>query len=573
MACGEVTFTGRDGSKGHNPMHTEYQTTVIRELRDQQVRFAPRHKKMDQLNRAERLIAEIDGSREYTYEYLCYRITDYRPPASWNSAVSGEDLKHDLRLFVEDVSESANLKAEEVGEPVHTVTELSKMFKVSVKTIQRWRDQGLVSRRFLFNGRRRVGFLRSSVERFVARNQHRVERGEKFTQMTAEEREKLIEKARRLAVAGGCPSEVARKLARQCGRSVETVRYTLWQFDNEHPELALFPERKTWLTPEEREKLYQRFTAGESVENLAREMNRTRSSVYRVVNEMRAARIAELPLEFIPSDEFSRKGAEERIMAPAPESPPENRRIRPPSGLPTYLASLYEVPLMTREQEQHLFRQFNYLKYRADKLREELDMERPLAATMERIEQLYAASVEVKNRLVQSNLRLVVSIAKKHMTPTDDFFSLVSDGNMSLIRAVEKFDYSRGNKFSTYATWSLMKNYARSIPEEIRQRDRFRTSHDEMFQLTEDQRVDQSDREQAQGNLQHELSKMIRKLDDREQQIIQLRFGLTADQHAQTLQQVGDAIGVTKERVRQIEAQALSKLRREAADKRLEILE
>jgi RNA polymerase primary sigma factor/RNA polymerase sigma factor len=302
-------------------------------------------------------------------------------------------------------------------------------------------------------------------------------------------------------------------------------------------------------------------------------MNRTRSSVYRVVNEMRAARIAELPLEFIPSDEFSRKGAEERIMAPAPESPPENRRIRPPSGLPTYLASLYEVPLMTREQEQHLFRQFNYLKYRADKLREELDMERPLAATMERIEQLYAASVEVKNRLVQSNLRLVVSIAKKHMTPTDDFFSLVSDGNMSLIRAVEKFDYSRGNKFSTYATWSLMKNYARSIPEEIRQRDRFRTSHDEMFQLTEDQRVDQSDREQAQGNLQHELSKMIRKLDDREQQIIQLRFGLTADQHAQTLQQVGDAIGVTKERVRQIEAQALSKLRREAADKRLEILE
>jgi RNA polymerase primary sigma factor/RNA polymerase sigma factor len=118
-----------------------------------------------------------------------------------------------------------------------------------------------------------------------------------------------------------------------------------------------------------------------------------------------------------------------------------------------------------------------------------------------------------------------------------------------------------------------MKNYARSIPEEIRQRDRFRTSHDEMFQLTEDQRVDQSDREQAQGNLQHELSKMIRKLDDREQQIIQLRFGLTADQHAQTLQQVGDAIGVTKERVRQIEAQALSKLRREAAVKRLEILE
>ncbi len=554
-------------------MHTEYQTALIRELRDQQVRFAPRHKKMDQLNRAEKLIAEIDGSRQYTYEYLCYRITDFRPPASWNSAVSGADVKHDLRLFVEDVSESANLKAEEVGEPVHTVHELSKMFNVSVKTIQRWRDQGLVSRRFLFNGRRRLGFLRSSVDRFVERNQRRVERGEKFSQMSPEERDKLIERARRLAAAGGCPSEVARKLARQCGRSVETVRYTLWQFDNEHPELALFPERKTWLTPEERERLYQRFTAGESVENLARELNRTRSSIYRVVNEMRAARIAELPLEFIPSDEFARKGAEERIMTPAPEPPPETRRIRPPSGLPTYLASLYEVPLMSREQEQHLFRQFNYLKYRADKLRRELDMERPLAALMEQIEQLYAKSVDVKNRLVQANLRLVVSIAKRHVTPTDDFYSLVSDGNMSLIRAVEKFDYSRGNKFSTYATWSLMKNYARSIPEEIRQRDRFRTSQDEMFQLTEDQRVDQGDRERVQGKLEHELTRMMQMLDDREQQIIQRRFGLTADHHAQTLQEVGDAIGVTKERVRQIEARALSKLRREAESKRLEIPE
>ena len=260
-------------------------------------------------------------------------------------------------------------------------------------------------------------------------------------------------------------------------------------------------------------------------------------------------------------------------MAPSPEPPPETRRIRAPSGLPTYLASLYEVPLMSREQEQHLFRQFNYLKYRADKLRGELDMERPLAALMEQIEQLYAASVEVKNRLVQSNLRLVVSIAKRHVTPTDDFYSLVSDGNMSLIRAVEKFDYSRGNKFSTYATWSLMKNYARSIPEEIKQRDRFRTSQDEMFQLTEDQRVDQGDRERVQGNLEHELSKIMQTLDDREQQIIQRRFGLNADHHAQTLQEVGDAIGVTKERVRQIEARALSKLRREAESKRLEMPE
>ena len=72
----------------------------------------------------------------------------------------------------------------------------------------------------------------------------------------------------------------------------------------------------------------------------------------------------------------------------------------------------------------------------------------------------------MKNFLIRSNLRLVVSIAKRHMKPRMSFFEMVSDGNMSLIRAIEKFDYTKGNKFSTYATWAIMKNYARSIPAE-----------------------------------------------------------------------------------------------------------
>ena len=104
-------------------MHTEYLTPTIRELRDQQVRFAPREKKLDQVNRAEKLLSEIDPSRVYTYEYLCYRITDFRPDAP-TAAMPGEQVRHDLRLFVEDVSDSANVAAEEAGEPVDTMEDL-----------------------------------------------------------------------------------------------------------------------------------------------------------------------------------------------------------------------------------------------------------------------------------------------------------------------------------------------------------------------------------------------------------------------------------------------------------------
>ena len=169
-----------------------------------------------------------------------------------------------------------------------------------------------------------------------------------------------------------------------------------------------------------------------------------------------------------------------------------------PSGLPPYLASLYEVPLLTRKQEAHLFRKMNYLKYKAGRLRAKLDPARPKRSLMDQIERLYDEAVSTKNQIIRANLRLVVSIAKRHVGPTQNFFELVSDGNMSLMRAVEKFDYGRGNKFSTYASWAIMKNFARTIPDEHRHHDRFRTSQPEMFTTTEDERTDQVELETAQ---------------------------------------------------------------------------
>ena len=162
---------------------------------------------------------------------------------------------------------------------------------------------------------------------------------------------------------------------------------------------------------------------------------------------MRAKAILELPLDFIDNPEFHRRGAHKRIVeAPMPEPEHTPRRVRPPAGLPRYLASLYEVPLLTREQEYYLFRKFNFLKYKATKLRDSLDVARAKASEMNEIQDLYDAAVKVKNQIVQANLRLVVSIGKRHVNANEDFFTLISDGNMSLIRAVEKFDYGRGKQ-------------------------------------------------------------------------------------------------------------------------------
>jgi RNA polymerase sigma factor (sigma-70 family) len=553
-------------------MNIAYQSPLIKQLRDQQVRVASRDKRLEHVNRAEKLLSEIDQGRNYPYEYLCYRITEYRPDSAAGVAVPGKDLAHDLRLFVEDVSDSADVRVEDAGEPVHTVEELSKMFNVSTKTISRWREQGLVSRRFVFDGKRkRVGFLRSSVERFVAHNTERVRRGERFSQLSEEERRDMVERARRLVRAGGCPSEVARRVAQHMSRSIETVRYTLKQFDKQHPEQAVFPEQTGTLTEEVRKKIYQQSRRGESIDSLARRFCRTRTTIYRVLNEMRARRILELPLDYMHHASFDRTGVEKEILGPTPVVPTSGKKVRGPSGLPPYLAALYEVPLLTREQEGHLFRKFNFLKHKASKLREKLDPARARTSLMNEIEKLYDEAVKIKNEIVQANLRLVVSIAKRHVSGTEDFFALVSDGNMSLIRAVEKFDYSRGNKFSTYASWAIMKNYARTIPEEFKRRDRFRTSQDELFTSKQDVRSDQVGQETAQRVREQQVEKILSRLDDRERQIIVRRFGLDHNREPLTLKEVGSEMGVTKERIRQLEARALDKARLAAEEEHIDL--
>jgi RNA polymerase primary sigma factor/RNA polymerase sigma factor len=552
-------------------MHSDYQSPILRQFRDQQVKYAPRDKQLQQADAAELLYWEIDPERAYPWEYLCDKLTRFRPDSNPKLTVSGDQVRHDLRLFVEDITEAAGIEVEAVGEPVMTVEELSERFNVSTKTISRWRSDGLMSRKISFDGRKRVVFLTSSVDRFTERQFAKIERGARFSQLTNEEKETIVLEARRLASTGGCPADVTRTLAEQMGRSVETIRYTLKQYDEANPHLAVFPDKTGPLSEMAREDICDAYKAGESVDALADRYCRTKTSIYRIVNEVRARRITELQLDFIDNELFHQSNAALEILGEMPENAMPRKTRRPSGDLPPYLAELYEHPLLTREQEAHLFRKMNFLKCRAAEFRRQLDPRRPKSGIMEQIEEDYDGAQDVKNRIIQANLRLVVSIAKRHVGPNEAFFELVSDGNMSLMRAVEKFDYSRGNKFSTYATWAIMKNFARSIPDDAKRRARFRTSQEEMFEAAIDIRTDPYEQEAAQFRRERDVSRILDRLDEREAQIIRSRFGLGNDREPQTLKEVGRILGVTKERVRQIEARALNKLKRAAQEERIDL--
>jgi RNA polymerase sigma factor (sigma-70 family) len=292
--------------------------------------------------------------------------------------------------------------------------------------------------------------------------------------------------------------------------------------------------------------------------------------MYRVLNEIRAQKLLDHPIEYIGHDSFADPACADEMLAPMPEAAEfeaARRAMRVPKDAPPELASLYEMPLLSKPQEQHLFRKMNFLKYRAAQrldamktLSGRINTQKLRTQDLDRIDADLKAANEVKDILIGCNMRLVVSIAKRHSGQADNFFELLSDGNMSLMRAVEKFDYSRGNKFSTYASWAIMKNYARSIPDEKHRRERYVTGNDEFFDAAPDQRTDEAEVVQAAEQASHKVNRLLEYLDPREREIIRLRAGLD-NTEGMTLEKIGEKLGITKERVRQLNVRAMKKLR------------
>jgi RNA polymerase primary sigma factor len=280
-----------------------------------------------------------------------------------------------------------------------------------------------------------------------------------------------------------------------------------------------------------------------------------------------------------------------------------------------YLREIGRVPLLTAEDEVELAKCIEAGLFAEEKLGGGFPM---FGAVLGDLELLVAEGDLAKQRLIEANLRLVVSIAKRYIGRGLVFLDLIQEGNLGLIRAVEKFDYTRGYKFSTYATWWIRQAITRAIADQARtirvpvhmvetinklarvtrqlhqELGREATAEEiaaelglEVERVAEIQRIAQEpvslqspigEEESDLGDfiedadavvpmeaaafimLQDQLERVLDALADREQRIIQLRFGLT-DGHPRTLEEVGREFGVTRERIRQIESKTLAKLR------------
>jgi RNA polymerase primary sigma factor len=314
---------------------------------------------------------------------------------------------------------------------------------------------------------------------------------------------------------------------------------------------------------------------------------------------------------------------EEEVVVPEEDtSGPSTDLVR------AYLKEIGRVALLNAEQEVELAKRIEAGLFAAEKIRQSDAGELKLTKTVKKdLEWLTADGQRAKDHLLEANLRLVVSVAKRYTGRGMAFLDLIQEGNLGLIRAVEKFDYTKGYKFSTYATWWIRQAITRAMADQARtiripvhmveQINKLTRVQRQMLQdlgreptadelateldMTPDKVVeiqgyarepvsleqnvgDEGDSQLGDfiedadapvaaevvsfGLLQRELDSVLKTLPEREAAVVALRFGLT-DGQPRTLDEIGKEFGLTRERIRQIEAKTLSKLRHPSRSQKL----
>ncbi|MFI1163334.1 RNA polymerase sigma factor [Streptomyces sp. NPDC020801] len=309
--------------------------------------------------------------------------------------------------------------------------------------------------------------------------------------------------------------------------------------------------------------------------------------------------------------------AAEEPEPPEPRAPARTETGGPSSDLfRQYLREIGRIPLLTAAEEVELARRVEAGLFAEEKLGSTPDLDSQLALDLDR---LVVMGRMAKRRLIEANLRLVVSVAKRYVGRGLTMLDLVQEGNLGLIRAVEKFDYARGYKFSTYATWWIRQAMSRALADQARtirvpvhvvelinrvvrvqrrmlQERGYEPTSDEVAahlelppeRVTEVLRLAQEpvslhapvgeEDDVALGDLiedgdaaspvesaaflllREHLEAVLSTLGERERKVVQLRYGLM-DGRPRTLEEIGRIFGVTRERIRQIESKTLNKLR------------
>ncbi len=273
------------------------------------------------------------------------------------------------------------------------------------------------------------------------------------------------------------------------------------------------------------------------------------------------------PIDFMADRAFARKNAYETLFA-------EDKLVeRPSTGWYSRLAherlltrktKTNALPLLTPQQEKETFLQYNYARYRAEQARRSVKLPKLTAPQARELLHWHTMALEIREKIAEYNLALVLAMAKRLPSGGVDFPEMISEGNMALLRSIDKFNVSKGFKFSTYACRAILKAFSRLGTKTTRHRAIFPVGFEP--DLERSNHTAEKAAAEEKGCIE-EVSRIFHEnrcnLSELEVRVITKRFAFD-DREAKkgmTLQALGKQIGLTKERVRQIQIHALAKMR------------
>lgn len=485
---------------------------------------------------------------------------------------SGEDRKKRrpkiCRIYNEDI----------VEERQYTMAELMSMFDATEKNIGHWIAYHGLEHTTAYTAptdsvvrgkrvRKRIVVLGTSLLKFGAEHPTILQCHSEYSRLAEEVRAGIIARARDLIANPQnnirFRSDVYKRITAETHLRSHTVRHVLKSHDSTHSDEAVFP----LLPPNTIAELEEAKWAERSVKEVAERLSVPLSQVRLAITAHRVKLIRHMKLDHMASEEFSAQNAEKKIM--------REKVIVENHECPDYLQNHptiflrdmgrdEKIVILTKNQEQALFRQYNYCKYSASMLRESLHQGKCTWKVLEKIEKLHEKANTIKNQLMRSNLRLVVSCAKHFVTKKHSLEERYSDGVQSLKKAIDRFDYTLGNKFSTYAKQAIMKNFRKDISKAEHKKSKYQAGDPEKklanVEYTGDQNPER--REANQPKMQILMEKSLEKLDEQYAKILRMRFGIGEwEDNPMTLRQIGINLKRSREGVRQIEARALTELR------------
>jgi RNA polymerase primary sigma factor len=272
--------------------------------------------------------------------------------------------------------------------------------------------------------------------------------------------------------------------------------------------------------------------------------------------------LSDQEIAFIPNDDFvsttEQDFAELDVQLYAEEDDRPDPRD-PRTAAESFLMTVEQSRILTKEGEQFLFKRLNFLRFRANALQATLQNKRKAKKTQIEIDRLLGEANDTREQIACANLRLITSIVRKLSKSPDEFDEFLAEANAILLNAIDKFDYGRGYRFSTYATHAVQRHTFRLIERQSKRRKR-ESADSELVQVAASRCMDDTGEMEVLAAVNEIVASFDTTLDERECYIVRGRFGLDGSGKGKSLRVIGDELGLSKERVRQLLQQSIEKL-------------